>query len=105
MVNQSSDFPVRRTGSYRHKKALLRCMTVCVCTELYVLLPLWRNKNIIMVACRDSNVDICSRGAELAVHESQQRRWDDGQRHSQLQSALSSAGTDEWVLNIGPYYA
>jgi len=21
-VNQSSDFPVRRTGSYRHKKAL-----------------------------------------------------------------------------------
>jgi len=22
-VNQSSDFPVRRTGSYRHKKALL----------------------------------------------------------------------------------
>jgi len=23
IVNQSSDFPVRRTGSYRHKKALL----------------------------------------------------------------------------------
>jgi len=22
-VNQSSDFPVRRTGSYRHKKALI----------------------------------------------------------------------------------
>jgi len=22
IVNQSSDFPVRRTGSYRHKKAL-----------------------------------------------------------------------------------
>jgi len=24
IVNQSSDFPVRRTGSYRHKKALHR---------------------------------------------------------------------------------
>jgi len=23
IVNQSSDFPVRRTGSYRHKKALI----------------------------------------------------------------------------------
>ena len=23
IVNQSSDFPVRRTGSYRHKKALV----------------------------------------------------------------------------------
>ena len=37
-------------------------------------------------------------GAELAV-QSQQRRWDDGTRHSQLQPALSSAGTDEWVLS------
>jgi len=36
-------------------------------------------------------------GAELAV-QSQQRRWDDGTRHPQLQPALSSAGTDEWVL-------
>jgi len=36
-------------------------------------------------------------GAELAV-QSQQRRWDDGTRHPQLQTALSSAGTDEWVL-------
>jgi len=24
IVNQSSDFPVRRTGSYRHKKALVK---------------------------------------------------------------------------------
>jgi len=24
IVNESSDFPVRRTGSYRHKKALVR---------------------------------------------------------------------------------
>ena len=24
IVNQSSDFPVRRTGSYRHKKALFK---------------------------------------------------------------------------------
>jgi len=23
IVNQSADFPVRRTGSYRHKKALI----------------------------------------------------------------------------------
>ena len=37
-------------------------------------------------------------GAELAV-QSQQRRWDDGTRHPQLQPALSSAGTDEWVLS------
>ena len=37
-------------------------------------------------------------GAELAV-QSQQRRWDDGTRHPQLQPALSSAGTDKWVLN------
>jgi len=37
-------------------------------------------------------------GAELAV-QSQQRRWDDGPRHPQLQPALSSAGTDEWVLS------
>ena len=36
--------------------------------------------------------------AELAV-QSQQRRWDDGTRHPQLQPALSSAGTDEWVLS------
>jgi len=37
--------------------------------------------------------------AELAV-QSQQRRRDDGRRHSQLQPALSSAaGTDEWVLS------
>ena len=42
--------------------------------------------------------EICSRGAELAV-QSQQRRWDDGTRHSQLQPALSSAGTDEWALS------
>jgi len=26
IVNQSSDFPVRRTGSYRHKKALVVVM-------------------------------------------------------------------------------
>ena len=34
IVNQSSDFPVRRTGSYRHKKALvLRCLQeVCSTT-------------------------------------------------------------------------
>jgi len=25
IVNQLSDFPVRRTGSYRHKKALPAC--------------------------------------------------------------------------------
>ena len=38
-------------------------------------------------------------GAELAV-QSQQRLWDDGTRHPQLQPALSSAaGTDEWVLS------
>ena len=37
-------------------------------------------------------------GAELAV-QSQQRRWDDGTRHPQLQLALSSAGTDKWVLS------
>jgi len=37
-------------------------------------------------------------GAELAV-QSQQRQWDDGTRHTQLQPALSSAGTDEWVLS------
>ena len=37
-------------------------------------------------------------GAELAV-QSQQRRWDDGTRHPQLQPALSSAGTDKWVLS------
>ena len=36
--------------------------------------------------------------AELAV-QSQQRRWDDASRHPQLQPALSSAGTDEWVLS------
>jgi len=41
---------------------------------------------------------IISRGAELAV-QSQQRRWDDASRQPQLQSALSSAGTDEWVLS------
>ena len=28
IVNQSSEFPVRRTGSYRHKKALIRMMLV-----------------------------------------------------------------------------
>ena len=27
IVNQSSDFPVRRTGSYRHKKALILAMS------------------------------------------------------------------------------
>ena len=37
-------------------------------------------------------------GAELAV-QSQQRRWDDGTRHPQLQPALTSAGTDKWVLS------
>jgi len=37
-------------------------------------------------------------GAELAV-QSQQRRWDDGTRHPQLQPALSSARTDERVLS------
>jgi len=37
-------------------------------------------------------------GAELAV-QSQQRLWDDGTRHPQLQPALSSAGTDKWVLS------
>ena len=44
----------------------------------------------------ESSLDI--NGAELAV-QSQQRRWDDGTRHPQLQPALSSAGTDEWVLS------
>jgi len=28
IVNQSSDFPVRRTGSYRHKKALVLRMVM-----------------------------------------------------------------------------
>jgi len=27
IVNRSSDFPVRRTGSYRHKKALVKYLT------------------------------------------------------------------------------
>ena len=39
-------------------------------------------------------------GAELAV-QPQQRRWDDGTRQSQLQPALSSVATDEWVLRAG----
>ena len=41
IVNQSSDFPVRRTGSYRHKKALTAgspgkraVKRVCVCASL-----------------------------------------------------------------------
>jgi len=46
----------------------------------------------------ETSLEICSRGVELAV-QSQQRRWDDATRHSQLQPALSSAGTDEWVLS------
>ena len=29
IVNQSSDFPVRRTGSYRHKKALVKFGRAC----------------------------------------------------------------------------
>ena len=33
IVNQSSDFPVRRTGSYRHKKALV--------LGAYTILDLW----------------------------------------------------------------
>ena len=45
-----------------------------------------------------SRVGTFAVGAELAV-QSQQRRWDDGTRHPQLQPALSSAGTDEWVLS------
>jgi len=28
IVNQSSDFPVRRTGSYRHKKALVAAVSM-----------------------------------------------------------------------------
>ena len=31
IVNQSSDFPVRRTGSYRHKKALTNTLTRLHC--------------------------------------------------------------------------
>jgi len=46
----------------------------------------------------ESSLDICRLGAELAV-QSQQRRWDDRTRHSQLQPTLSSAGTDRWVLS------
>jgi len=46
----------------------------------------------------ETSLEICSRGAELAV-QSQQRRWDDATRHPQLQPALSSAATDEWVLS------
>jgi len=37
-------------------------------------------------------------GAELAV-QSRLTAPDDGTRHPQLQPALSSAGTDEWVLS------
>jgi len=54
--------------------------------------------NVLMQLVIESSRDICRLGAELAV-QSQQRRWDDGYtRHSQLQPALSSAGTDRWVV-------
>ena len=33
IVNQSSDFPVRRTGSYRHKKALNGLGRLALCSE------------------------------------------------------------------------
>ena len=46
IVNQSSDFPVRRTGSYRHKKALhkqtddgrvvyITCMQTTCCGDIF----------------------------------------------------------------------
>jgi len=50
---------------------------------------------IIAIYSRDiesSRVWTFAVGAELTV-QSQQRRWDDGTRHPQLQPALSSAGT------------
>jgi len=34
IVNQSSDFPVCRTGSYRHKKALVMTQCLCVCLSV-----------------------------------------------------------------------
>jgi len=37
-VNQSSDFPVRRTVSYRHKKALLKA----IATDIICCGDLWR---------------------------------------------------------------
>ena len=52
--------------------------------------------NVLMQLVIESSRDICRLGAELAV-QSQQRRWDDRTRHSQLQPALSSAGTDRWA--------
>ena len=51
-----------------------------------------------MQSYRSSRVRTFVVGAELAV-QSQQRRWDDGTRHPQLQPALSNAGTDEWVFS------
>ena len=53
--------------------------------------------NVLMQLVIESSLDICRLGAELAV-QSQQRRWDDRTRHSQLQPTLSSAGTDRWVV-------
>ena len=41
IVNQSSDFPVRRTGSYRHKKALYTIL-MYIYTQIHVVHRGWR---------------------------------------------------------------
>ena len=38
IVNQSSDFPVRRTGSYRHKKST-GCSASCLINKQYLTAP------------------------------------------------------------------
>jgi len=43
IVNQSSDFPVRRTGSYRHKKAVI----------IIVMQRLTRHESVIVFAYPD----------------------------------------------------
>ena len=68
-------------------------VSVCVIRSFGELIPLSATWPV-----DSSRVGTFLVGTELAV-QSQQRRWDDGTRHPQLQPALSSAGTDEWVLS------
>ena len=65
-VNQSSDFPVRRTGSYRHKKALLiSCVSGalihCLKQQTLCRTPITQNDSAVKLSPKRACERPCSR--------------------------------------------
>ena len=78
IVNQSSDFPVRRTGSYRHKKSTGMCKCLLYISKISDIFDILEN---IMIFSNPAYLLVLGHGEQDPQHaERDLLRQDEGHR-------------------------